>query len=398
MKQRVLIVNKFYYPRGGDCIVAINTEKLLRAHGHETAVFAMDYPDNIDTPWKAMYASRVDFGASKVAAAKRVLGMGDIRNAVQRILDEFRPDVVHLNNIHSYLSPVVARLAHERGVRVVWTMHDYKLVCPAYTCMRNGHVCTDCVTGSKWGVVRNRCMKGSLAAGALGWLEALKWNRRSLEQYTDVFICPSRYMRRTMALAGFGSAKLQVLGNFLDPDKAKALQAQGVTAERADFGCYIGRLSAEKGVRTMLEAMAQSTYRFKIAGDGPLADELRTKYADADNITFLGRLDAAGVVELCSQARFSVLASECCENNPLGVIESLSAGTPAVVSDMGGIPELVTEDFNGIVFKAGDVADLVAAIDRAATCNWDNAAIAADAARRFGQEAHYQSLVKIYEN
>ena len=397
MKQKVLIVNKFYYPRGGDCIVAMNTEKLLRARGHETAVFAMDFPDNIETPWTAYYAPRVDFGASKVAAAKRLMGVGDIRQSFGRILDEFRPDVVHLNNIHSYLSPVVAELARRHGARVVWTLHDYKLVCPAYTCMRDGHRCDSCVTGPKWGVVRNRCLKGSLVASALAWLEAVRWNRRRLEKCTDAFICPSEFMRSAMLKAGFDAAKLHVVNNFLDPAKASALQAQAA-AQRGGYGCYIGRLSEEKGVRTMLEAASQLPCELKVAGDGPLADELRTRYGASPNITFLGHLDAAGVVRLCSQARFSVLASECCENNPLGVIESLCAGTPAVVSDMGGIPELVTEGVNGLVFKAGDTADLVRAMGEAATRDWDNAAIAADAARRFGQDAHYKALAAIYSN
>lgn len=397
MKQKVLIVNKFYYPRGGDCVVAMNTEKLLRAHGHETAVFAMDYPDNIDTPWKAYYAPCVDFGASKVAAVKRLMGVGDIRQAFGRILDEFKPDVVHLNNIHSYLSPVVAELAHRHGARVVWTLHDYKLVCPAYTCTRDGRSCEACVTGPKSGVVRHRCLKGSLAASALAWLEAVRWRRSRLEKCTDAFICPSGFMREMMKKAGFRADKMHVLGNFVDPEKAAALKAQ-VSAQRDSYGCYIGRLSEEKGVRTMLEAASQLPYELRVAGDGPLADELRRQYAGCTNITFLGHLDAAGVARLCSQARFSILASEWCENNPLGVIESLSAGTPAVVSDMGGIPELVAEGFNGVVFRSGDLADLVRAINKAATCSWDNAAIAADAGQRFGQEAHYRALVALYSD
>lgn len=135
MKGKVLIVNKFYYPRGGDCVCAINLGRLLRDNGYETAVFAMDYSENISCEWSSYFASNVDFSGgikNKLHAFKRILGLGDIRKSFLKILDDFDPDIVHLHNIHSYLSPVLAVLAHERGKKVVWTLHDYKLVCPAY--------------------------------------------------------------------------------------------------------------------------------------------------------------------------------------------------------------------------------------------------------------------------
>lgn len=146
---RILQVNKFYYRRGGDCVVMMNTEKLLREAGHEVRAYAMHYPDNELTDASSSFASEVRFAGgigNKLKALGRTLGMGDIRQSFKAVLAGFNPDVVHLHNIHSYLSPVLAQLAKEHGCRVVWTKHDYKLVCPAYAMLRNGEVCELCVS------------------------------------------------------------------------------------------------------------------------------------------------------------------------------------------------------------------------------------------------------------
>ena len=176
MAKRVLLVNKFYYPRGGDCIVVLNTEALLRENGVDAQVFAMEYPDNLPARYTDKFASEVAFGGgagNQLRALKRTLGMGDVRSRFEAVLDDFKPDVVHLHNVHSYLSPVVGELAHKRGIRVVWTLHDYKLLCPRYDCLLDGKPCELCYKGAKRNVLSHRCMKGSLPASGVAWLEAL---------------------------------------------------------------------------------------------------------------------------------------------------------------------------------------------------------------------------------
>ena len=205
MAQRVLLVNKFYYPRGGDCVVTMATERLLREHGHEVAVYAMRYPENVSSTWEGYFAEQVAFDggiSGKLRAVQRMLGRDGIADGFARILDDFQPDVVHLHNIHSYLSPVVAQVAHERGCRVVWTMHDYKLVCPSYSMLAGGKPCQRCVEGGPRGVLVTRCMKGSLSASAMAWLEAKQWSRERLEQWVDAYVCPSEFMRQMMCPRG----------------------------------------------------------------------------------------------------------------------------------------------------------------------------------------------------
>ena len=397
MVQRILLVNKFYYPRGGDCVVTLNTEALLRSRGHEVAVFSMQYPENIESEWKSYFANEVSFDGcvkAKLAALKRTLGWGDIKKAFNRMLDEFKPDVVHLHNIHSYLSPVVARLAKQHGCRVVWTLHDYKLLCPSYACLRNGEPCELCFN-SKLNVLTKRCMKGSLAASAIAWMETLKWNRKQLERHVDAFICPSQFMAQKMEQGGFDPAKLHVLCNFVDPVKMQSFESFPID-EREPYYCYVGRLSQEKGIATLLEVAQSLPFALKVAGGGPLEDELRNKYSGVNHIEFLGRLNAQQVAHLLSHATCSVTPSECYDNNPLSVIESLCAGTPVVGAEIGGIPELL-DNQNGLSFEWGNQTELKQAIDETFHRNWNYADIQQQALNDFSNENHYNKLIKIYE-
>ena len=147
MNKKVLLVNKFYYPRGGDCVCTLNLERLLKEKGYDVTIYAMDYPENIACESSKYFASQIDFSGgikNKLQAVKRTLGMGDIKQSFKKMLDDFCPDIVHLQNIHSYLSPVLAKMAKDGGCKVVWTLHDYKLLCPSYSCLRDGEPCELC--------------------------------------------------------------------------------------------------------------------------------------------------------------------------------------------------------------------------------------------------------------
>ena len=395
-KKRILIANKFYYPRGGDCIVAMNLERLLKERGHDVAVLAMQYPENVDSGWNDYYPSQVDFAGSlgnKIKAAKRLMGWGDIITSFTKILDDFKPEIVHLHNIHSYLSPVLAKLAKKRGCQVVWTLHDYKLVCPSYACLQNGKPCEKCIGHSKIHVLKDRCMKGSLAASALAWLEARKWNSNVLDRYTDAFICPSQFMATKMKKDGFDPEKLRVVCNHIDAEKQQLFNS--LNAERENYYVYVGRLSQEKGVETLLNVASKLPYTLRIAGDGPLRKQLEEQYASCKNIKFLGHQNAQQVAALLSKAQFSVVPSEWYENNPLSVIESLCAGTPVVGARIGGIPELLNAD-NGLTFTSGNRNELKQTIGKAFDTQWNNDGIKTVASSRFSEQEHLKQIEEIY--
>lgn len=397
-KLRILLVNKFYYPRGGDCISMINLEALLRRMGYEVAVYAMAYPKNLPSDTARYFATEVSFSGGlmdKLKAANRLFGTGDIVRSFQRILDDFSPDIVHFHNIHSYLSPIVVKLAHEMGCRVVWTLHDYKLLCPSYNCLCHGKVCEACFTDLTQ-VLRRKCMKGSAVASALAYGEALWWNRRKLQRWVDAFVCPSAFMAQKMRACGYDYTKLAVINNFLEKEKFDVLSQPETPEPVAEpYYCYVGRLSEEKGIRLLLDAAQNLPYPLYVAGDGPLAEELRRAYA-SERIHFLGYLSPQEVVHLVRQARAMVVPSVCYENNPLSIIESLCMGTPVIGSEVGGIPELIREG-DGTLFRMGDKEELEEAIEaRMSVADTGRQAISKRARARFSEERYWQELKKVY--
>lgn len=384
---KILLSNKFYYRRGGDCVCMLNTGQLLKEKGHEVAVFAMDYPENLETPWKKYFPQNM----SRLMAFTRPFGSQEVKRKFVRLLDDFRPDVVHLNNIHTQLSPVIAELAHGRGIRVVWTLHDYKLLCPRYDCLRGGEeVCEKCFEGDKAPCKVYKCMKGSTLASLIGYEEAVKWNRERLESCTDVFICPSAFMSQKMAQGGFNTSKLKVLCNFIDVDKCRRGDYH-----KEDYYCFVGRLSHEKGARTLIEAANQLPFPVKIIGGGPLMSEL--KEVAHDNVEFVGFKQWDDIKELVGRARFTVIPSEWYENNPMSVIEAECLGTPVLGARIGGIPELIDEGVNGMTFESRDAADLRGKISQMYDAKFDYESMATAAMSRFGAERFYDRLMEIYK-
>lgn len=392
---KIILANKFYYRRGGDCIYMLNLEKLLKAHGHEVAVFAMDYPENLDTPWKKYFPKNM----SKLMAFTRPFGSHEVKSTFKKLLDDFKPDVVHLNNVHTQLSPVMAELAHQWGIKVVWTLHDYKLLCPRYDCLKNGNtICETCFKGDKKTCLDNKCMKGSKLASFIGFKEAIVWNRERLEASTDVFICPSQFMADKMVQGGFSKSKMQTLCNFIDVEKCKFSSTDGtdytddveLLPKKEDYYCFIGRLSHEKGAKTLIEAANQLPYKLVIIGGGPLMDELKS--VAQTNIEFVGFKQWNDIKQLVGKARFSVIPSEWYENNPLSVIEAQCLGTPVLGANIGGIPELT--DYT---FSSGNIADLKTKIEKMWNSEFDYQQIALDAQHRYDAETYYDKLINIYK-
>ena len=389
---KILLANKFYYRRGGDCIYMLNLEKLLKAHGHEVAVFAMDYPENLDTPWKKYFPKNM----SKLMAFTRPFGSHEVKSKFKKLLDDFKPDVVHLNNVHTQLSPVMAELAHQWDIKVVWTLHDYKLLCPRYDCLKNGNtICETCFNGDKKACLDNKCMKGSKLASFIGFKEAIVWNRERLEASTDVFICPSQFMADKMVQGGFSKSKMQTLCNFIDVEKCKFSSTDGtddieLLPKKEDYYCFIGRLSHEKGAKTLIEAANQLPYKLVIIGGGPLMDELKS--VAHTNIEFVGFKQWDDIKQLVGKARFSVIPSEWYENNPLSVIEAQCLGTPVLGANIGGIPELT--DYT---FSSGNIADLKTKIEKMWNSEFDYQQIASDAQHRYDAETYYNKLINIYK-
>ena len=384
---RILLANKFYYRRGGACIYVLNLEQLLKEHDHKVAVYSMQYPENLSSKWSGYWPSNM----TKVDALVRPFGVQQVMAGFNRLIDDFKPDIVHFNNIHTQLSPMIAEIAHQKGVKTIWTLHDYKLLCPRYDCLQNGNtICEECFYDKK-AVLKHSCMKNSLPASIIAYLEAKKWNRERVEKNTDLFVCPSQFMADKISQGGFDKSKLKVLCNFIDVKKCLR-----DSFEKEDYYCYIGRLSHEKGAKTLIEAANQLPYKLVVIGGGPLMEDL--KAIAKPNIEFVGFKQWEEIKELVGKAKFSVIPSEWYENNPLSVIEAKCLGTPVLGARIGGIPELIENGKTGMTFESRNVDDLKQKIQKMWTASWDYEAIARQSQERYNAEKYYEEIMEIYKS
>jgi glycosyltransferase involved in cell wall biosynthesis len=393
---RILLSNKFYYLRGGVDIFTIELERLLKERGHKVAVFSMQHSLNLETGYSEYFPGEIDLTRVKVknliSTVIRPFGSKEVRKKFNKLLEDFNPEIVHLNNIHSQLSPILMLQAKRHNIPVVWTLHDHKLLCPRYDCMRDNNPCELCFY-NKINVLKYRCMKNNFFASLLAYAEAVRWNKKVISRNTDQFICPSLFLKNNMIKGGFAEEKLATLPNFINDKKLNRSEFR-----KQDFYCYVGRLSVEKGIETLLKAAIRlPQYHLKVIGTGPLEEMLRTKYK-ADHIEFLGFKRWGEFRTILGESRCMVIPSECYENNPLSIIESLCVGTPVIGSDIGGIPELINEGRNGLKFEPGNINHLTEQINNllSASSNYNYSEIASESRKKYNSENFYWNLLNIY--
>jgi glycosyltransferase involved in cell wall biosynthesis len=234
-------------------------------------------------------------------------------------------------------------------------------------------------------------MKNSLPASILAWMEAIWWNRERLEKLTDRFISPSNFLKDKMVSAGFKAERIEVLNNFM-------YQQTPPVADKEDYFCYVGRLSEEKGVDTLLKAASRLPLPLKIIGDGPLSADFKKQYGNSAHIEFMGRMTSEQLFPVVQKARFLTIPSVCYENNPYSVIEALCMGTPVLGANIGGIPELIDTDENGDLFLPGDVDGLQSKITECFNYNYNFMKIATEAQNKFAPETFYKKLITVYDH
>jgi glycosyltransferase involved in cell wall biosynthesis len=274
---------------------------------------------------------------------------------IEALIDETSPDLLHCHNIYHQLTPSIIGAAKRRGVPVVLTLHDSKPVCPTYLRLRHGAPCSECVDRGFGRVLANRCAEGSLAKSAILYAEAVVQQFLGNYEQVDAFIAPSEFMRESVTRRRFSRDRVVVIPNGVDTQRIAPCH------DDDGYVLYLGRLSAEKGIETLLEAHRplKDTVQLRVAGTGPLEDTLRTRHGD---VTFLGHLTGAELESAISRAGILVAPSNCFENCPMSVLGAMAYGKPVIGSAMGGIPELIADGETGFLFPAGYVAALRARI------------------------------------
>ena len=383
---KILLVNKFHYRKGGAETYYLTVGSELERMGHEVAYFSMKHPNNLPCKWDKYFVTQREYNdvknpLSAVRDGIALIYSPEAKRNFQALCEEFRPDVVHLNNIHRQitLSILDAPYLKEHHVPVFYTAHDYVTVCPGYLMLDGeGRVCDACLEDGKYRhCIENRCVKGSRAKSALAALEASFNSSHHSNERIDRVIAPSRFMRSKLIEGGWPEGKVEALQNFADD--AILARASGVADDVTDrespYLLFFGRLSAEKGVDVLLRAFDAAALslprdmRLIVVGDGPDAAEFRDLAVSLDSaprIEFAGYQTGDALQTYVERASLAIASSRWRENMPYSIVEAFAAGTPVVGTRIGGIPELVTDGVTGFACEPGDVATMADAMVRGA--------------------------------
>ncbi len=361
---KILLINKFLYPRGGSETYVFRLGAALEEAGHQVQYFGMEDPKNILGNRAGSFAPAVDFHHGsplrKWAYPVKTIYSPAARRSIRQVLEDFRPDVCHLNNFHYQLTPSILLEIKDWSKRsghpckMLYTAHDFQLVCPNHLCRNRekSELCQDCLKGHYTRCVKGRCIHGSCLKSMVGALENWLWNRSGIYESIDAIICCSHFLKKRLDTNPILAKKTRVIPNFTEDLPRPNVQKQ-------PYVLYFGRYDEEKGIRLLLEAAkALPEISFRFAGIGPLGREIET-VSNAQNLGFQTGDDLR---KLIAQARFTVCPSIWYENCPMSILESIQLGTPVLGAGIGGIPELIQPGKNGILFEAGNREALIEAI------------------------------------
>ncbi|MGD0883707.1 MAG: glycosyltransferase family 4 protein [Thermodesulfovibrionales bacterium] len=354
---KVLFINKFFFLNGGSEAVLFRERDFLVNHGHHVIDFSMRHQDNLPSDYSEYFVSSVDYhekkrtlyGAAK-EAVKFVHNQEAIRN-ISRILAREKPQIAHLHNIYHQITPSVIPALKKAGVKVILTLHDYKLLCPSYYMLANGSICSECAGRHFYHAALRRCQDGSLSTSILLAAEAYWHKVFKHYEMVDLFLAPSRFIADLMAQNRIDRKKIVVLPNGIDTTEYKPSRID------KNYILFFGRISKVKGINTLLSAYKGLTRKLplRIVGSGPYKEKLQMQHPDVE---FIGYKSGDELKQLIAEASFSVVPSEWYENCSMSVLESMACGKPVIGSNIGGIPEQIADGTSGFLFEHSNADDL----------------------------------------
>jgi len=363
-KLKILQINKFFYRKGGAEVVFLGLRDLLKKHGHEVIDFSMHHPDNFESKYSDYFVHQVDFNTKKgvidsIKTAKKVISYKEAAHKLEELIKKTQPDIAHIHNFNYQLTPSILEVLKRYNIPVVWTLHDYKRMCPNYKLFTQGSACERCKTHKYYNCIRYNCMDGlgkSVTAAAESYFHWLRQSYSAISHY----IVPSQFMGDKLAEWEIVDAPVSHIYNYID--------AQAITPDYTpgEYVLFVGRLSKEKGVRDILTAAKRTPHiPYKIVGTGPLEGELKdyAKKLDLKNVEFLGYKEKEEVYTLIRGAAFMLIPSVWYENNPLSLLEAFAFGKPVIGTRMGGIPELIKGNIHGTLVNPNKPEELSQAID-----------------------------------
>lgn len=409
---KILLIDNFFYRRGGAEVVMLNTGELLKSHGHSVIYFSRNWDKNIDCENKEYFCSGIDPKTKcfwkKISGVKNYFYNFEASRNLKKLLIKEKPDVVHIHIFWGGLSPSIFSVIKKCKIPIIHSVHDYRMVCPAYT-FKNGkdNVCEECESGKFYKCVINKCSKGSIILSIIMMLEM--YFRNILfhpVQNIDHLIYVSKFAEKIHLKhdARFKHIKSSVMYNFSDYSLFNSL-SDSIT-QTDGYYLFYGRLSYEKGISTLINVFRQyPNLHLKIVGTGPLENMLKQKCIDSNisNVEFVGFKNGKELFEIVKRAKFVCVPSEWYENNPMTIIESYTLSVPVIGASIGGISEIIEDGKTGFLFESGSENSLISSINKAENLSENEYMIMKNntllfANQNFNPEKYYNELVDLYSN
>ncbi len=402
---RILYCNKYNFPFSGTEAYLFEVMALMRSRGHETALFSMADPRGEPTEYDRHFVPHIDFKKpgggplAKVKDAAHAIYSRDAQLRLRRMIAEYRPDIAHVRNIYHHLSPSILWELKAHGIPVLYHLNDFKLLCPNYNLVAKGEVCERCKGNQFWHVITQNCHAGPRGVGLVLAAEAyVHLGLKTYQKCIDRFLAPSRFVKDKLVENGWDRQKIDVLPHF------QKLPEHPPDAPSDAPILYFGRLSTEKGVADLIRAMDYlPNMRLQIAGDGPQRNELQSLAAELGltNVSFLGHVSSTELDRVIAACRFTILPSRAYETLGKSILESYAWGRPVIASDLGSRRELIVEGETGLLYRGGNVDDLVRSIrflDERPELTAKMGAAGRDRIRTYhSPETHYLALSLLYE-
>lgn len=394
---RILLVNKFHYLRGGSEKYYFELGHLLKEHGNEVAYFSMKDKKNISTGDKEYFVNQIDLNnGSKLEALDIIYSKANYKKMCEAI-DEFKPDIIHLNNFQRQLSSSVAIAAFEKKIPTVFLTHDMQAVCPNKDMMYKGKICNECIKYGYNSCIRKKCIKNSRLKSLLGVMEAKYYKKNKIYERMNCIISPSNFMKENLEKNGMKNKNFIVLHNFVNESNTRNIRDD-------NYIFYFGRLSKEKGIYNLLKAISNlKNVNLKIAGDGPEKENI-IKFINKkdinDRVEILGYLNSNEIKKYISNCSFVIVPSIWYENCPYSILETIEIGKPVVASKIGGIPELIDDNETGMLYKYDDCNELKEKIEKLYQDKKLRESMGKKARKKFenefSNEAYYKNITNIY--
>jgi len=355
---KVLMINKFYYDFGGAESYMFGLTDLLKKKGIEVIPFSMRHPKNYETSFADYFVRNISFDTNENIFSKSISTIYSIeaRQKIKKLIIDFKPDIAHIHNFNFLITPSILFELKKHNIPVIQTLHDPQIICPFHRLYNyeKKSICEKCKNGKFYNSVFTKCIKNSYSKSLIGMLESYIYHTlNTYESKIDIYISPSQFLKNKINDFGYNNFRIEVIPNYFD----NSMLNDNISYEK--FGLYIGRLSEEKGIKTLIDAIRNNeNYNMKIVGDGPLKEELKYIFEEMPNLEYLGHRSRNEVKELLGRCLFTVVPSTWYENCPMSIIESLGNSKAVVASQLGGNVELIENQKTGLLFKVGDSGDL----------------------------------------